>query len=339
MGEHHERGRARGGAQVEIRRSCGGEMPAVLDPFAGGGSIPLEAQRLGLEAHASDLNPVAVLINKALIEIPPKFAGQAPVHPDAEIRTRWEGAEGLAEDVRCYGQWMRDEAERRIGHLYPKATLPDGSEANVIAWIWARTVTCPNPACGATMPLASSSWLSKKKGKEAGSNRLRRARPSGSKSHTTLQDRLIPPKVGRGAKFKCSVCGDVAEEGHIRAEAMAGRLGQQPAIAAEGNRRRVYLAPDVRHSGVAECDLPPFVPTEEMPENPRWFSPPSYGMASWSDLFTSRQLVALTTFFGSRQRSQSRSPRWCMSPGFHRIKPRRTEPLLPPISAWRKPAN
>ena len=154
-------------ARAEIRRSCGGEMPAVLDPFAGGGSIPLEAQRLGLEAHASDLNPVAVLINKALIEIPPKFAGQAPVHPDAEIRTRWEGAEGLAEDVRCYGQWMRDEAERRIGHLYPKATLPDGSEANVIAWIWARTVTCPNPACGATMPLASSFWLSKKKGKEA----------------------------------------------------------------------------------------------------------------------------------------------------------------------------
>ena len=122
---------------------------------------------LGLEAHASDLNPVAVLINKAMIEIPPKFEGQAPVHPDAEIRTRWDGAEGLAEDVRCYGQWMRDEAERRIGHLYPKATLPDGSEANAIAWIWARTVTCPNPACGATMPLARSFWLAKKKGKEA----------------------------------------------------------------------------------------------------------------------------------------------------------------------------
>ena len=128
-------------ARVEIRRSCGDDLPTILDPFAGGGSIPLEAQRLGLEAHASDLNPVAVLINKALIEIPPRWADCAPVHPDAENRTRWRGAEGLAEDVRRYGEWMRDRAEERIGHLYPKATLADGSEANVIAWIWARTIT------------------------------------------------------------------------------------------------------------------------------------------------------------------------------------------------------
>jgi putative DNA methylase len=154
-------------ARAEIRRSCDGNPPPILDPFAGGGSIPLEAQRLGLEAHASDLNPVAVLINKALIEIPPRWADHPPVHPEAENRTRWLGAEGLAEDVRRYGRWMRDEAERRIGGLYPKAVLPDGRQANVIAWIWARTVTCPNPACGATMPLASSFWLGKKKGKEA----------------------------------------------------------------------------------------------------------------------------------------------------------------------------
>jgi putative DNA methylase len=151
-------------AHAEILASTGGKPPAILDPFAGGGSIPLEAQRLGLEAHASDLNPVAVLINKALIEIPPKWAGRPPVFPGA-AKSRmgdWPRATGLAEDVRRYGQWMRDEAEKRIGHLYPKAKLPDGTMANVIAWIWARTVACPNPACGIEMPLVRSWWLGKK---------------------------------------------------------------------------------------------------------------------------------------------------------------------------------
>ena len=154
-------------AHAEILKSTNGNPPPILDPFAGGGTIPLEAQRLGLEAHASDLNPVAVLINKALIEIPPRFRDQPPIYPglaESEIRT-WKGAEGLAADVRAYGQWMRDEAEKRIGHHYPKATLPDGTQANVIAWIWARTVTCPNPACGIEMPLVRSWWLGKKKGK------------------------------------------------------------------------------------------------------------------------------------------------------------------------------
>jgi putative DNA methylase len=145
-------------ARREILASTDGHPPAILDPFAGGGSIPLEAQRLGLEAHASDLNPVAVLINKALIEIPPTFAGQPPVFPGAaESRLGpWLRASGLAEDVRQYGAWMRDRAFERIGHLYPKAMLPDGSQATVIAWIWARTVTCPNPACGIDMPLVRS---------------------------------------------------------------------------------------------------------------------------------------------------------------------------------------
>ena len=157
-------------AHKEILASTGGNPPPILDPFAGGGTIPLEAQRLGLEAHASDLNPVAVLINKALIEIPPKFAGRPPVSPEVgrdQLAHPWPRATGLAEDVRRYSNWIRVEAEKRIGHLYPKAILPDGSKATVIAWIWARTVKCPNPACGITMPLARSWWLGKKKGKEA----------------------------------------------------------------------------------------------------------------------------------------------------------------------------
>jgi putative DNA methylase len=158
-------------AYDEILKSTNGNPPPVLDPFAGGGSIPLEAQRLGLEAHASDLNPVAVLINKALIEIPPKFKDMPPVNPESRKQIggadSWKGAAGLAEDVRYYGEWMRQRAFEKIGHLYPKAKLPDGGEATVIAWIWARTVKCPNPACGAEMPLVRSFELSKKKGKEA----------------------------------------------------------------------------------------------------------------------------------------------------------------------------
>src|SRR5208282_4931528 len=157
-------------AREEILKSCDGKPPAVLDPFCGGGSIPLEAQRLGLEAHGSDLNPVAVLITKALIEIPPKFAGRPPIHPMEQGRMTgmgmWEGARGLAEDVRHYGQWIRERAFERIGNLYPNVKLPSGNgggEATVIAWLWARTVQCPNPACGAQMPLISSLVLSTKR--------------------------------------------------------------------------------------------------------------------------------------------------------------------------------
>jgi len=170
-------------AKAEIMKSTDGNPPALLDPFAGGGAIPLEAQRLGLEAHAHDLNPVAVLINKAMIEIPPKFAGQAPVNPAVREtiggNKNWKGATGLAEDVRYYGEWMKQEAYKRIGHLYPKVKVPNeqgGGEATVIAWIWARTVKCPNPACGCEMPLASSFVLSKKKGKHRctrGTNKIK----------------------------------------------------------------------------------------------------------------------------------------------------------------------
>ena len=161
-------------AHAEILKSTGGNPPPIYDPFCGGGSIPLEAQRLGLEAHGSDLNPVAVLITKALIEIPPKFAGQPPVNPAAKEKMTgqgmWTGARGLVDDVRYYGRWMRNRAFERIGHLYPKVILPKklgGEEATVIAWLWARTVVCPNPACGARMPLVRSFVLSSKPGNKA----------------------------------------------------------------------------------------------------------------------------------------------------------------------------
>jgi len=293
-------------ARAEIRRSTGGNPPPVLDPFCGGGSIPLEAQRLGLEAHASDLNPVAVLITKALIEIPPRFRDRPPVHPDARRGVgssgSWRGAAGLAEDVRRYGAWMRDEAERRIGHLYPKVRLPrehGGGEATVIAWLWARTVSCPNPACGARMPLVRSFALSTNKGKEAWVEPLvdRAAKTVRFEVRTGRGTPPDPPKTGRGANFRCLVCEQVSPDEHIKAEGRAGRMGTQlMAIVAEGQRGRIYLAPDEEHERIARSAEPAWAPDGELPGNARWFSPPLFGLTRFRDLFTPRQLVALTTF-------------------------------------------
>lgn len=289
-------------AHREILNSTNGNPPPILDPFAGGGTIPLEAQRLGLKAHASDLNPVAVLINKALIEIPPKFAGHAPVSPDVaadQLTHPWPLATGLAEDVRRYGQWMRDEAAKRIGHLYPKATLPDGSQATVIAWIWARTVTCPNPACGIAMPLVRSWWLGKKKGKEA------YVVPSvvDGKVHFSIghAPKTAPSKdtdgtVGRTGAT-CIGCAAAVELKYIRAEGRAGRMGTQlMATVAEGNRTRTYLQPTSEHEASADVPRPDDVPDGELPNNPRDFKTPNYGMTTFAALFTARQLTALTTF-------------------------------------------
>ncbi len=294
-------------ARQEILRSTGGNPPPILDPFAGGGTIPLEAQRLGLEAHASDLNPVAVLINKALIEIPPKFARRPPVHPDLQDEiVGWQRAQGLAADVRAYGEWMREEARRRIGHLYPKADLPDGSTATVIAWIWARTVTCPNPACGIEMPLVRSWWLGKKKGKEAyvvpsvvGDT----THPSGLRVRFDIgHDVTKAPSadadgtVGRrGAR--CVACDTGVPLSYIRAEGRAQRMSTQlMAVVAEGKRSRIYLAPSREHINAARVATPEDVPAGELPKNPRDFKTPNYGMRGWADLFTPRQLTALTTF-------------------------------------------
>lgn len=288
-------------AHAEIARCFDGQPPAILDPFAGGGSIPLEAQRLGLEAHASDLNPVAVLINKALIEIPPRRAGQPPVFPGAADErsgdvSSWPRATGLAEDVRRYGQWMRDQAFTRIGHLYPKATLGDGSEATVIAWIWARTVTCPNPACQATMPLISSLWLSEKKSRPTWLRPVVEGKQVRFKVATGKEGPPDPPKQGRGAKFACLVCGDVAGDEYIKQEGRAGRMGAQLlATVAEGDRQRVYLEATDDHIKAAEVDRPHDVPDAELADDPRNIWCANYGLTTFDRLFTNRQLVALTT--------------------------------------------
>jgi putative DNA methylase len=302
------------------------KLPAFHDPFAGGGALPLEAQRMGLESYASDLNPVAVLINKAMIEIPPKFADKSPVNPvwqkkydDEKSMTIWHGAQGLAEDVRYYGQWARDEAEKRIGHLYPQIAItaemvedphnprPDlkpyiGKKLTVIAWLWARTVKSPNPAFShVDVPLASTFMLSTKEGKEAYVEPV----IEGGGYHFTVkvgkpkdaEAAKMGTKLSRGANFQCVMSGTPIAPDHIYSEANAGRMGARlMAIVAEGERGRVYLAPNPEHEAVAREAKPEWKPEVAMPENPRWFSPPLYGLKTYGDLFTTRQLVALTTF-------------------------------------------
>lgn len=309
-------------AKAEIMKSTNGNPPALLDPFAGGGAIPLEAQRLGLEAHAHDLNPVAVMINKAMIEIPPKFAGHAPVNPEAQrqgaANQGWKGAAGLAEDVRYYGEWMKQEACKRIGHLYPKAKLEDGSEATVIAWIWARTVKCPNPACGCEMPLISSYYMSKKKGKEAyvlphiAGNHVSFSVVNGKPKNSTEVEAGTKNRNEKGRASKAVFCCPKCKSGIVHGEyadkeAENGRMSVTPVcIIAEGRQGRAYLdfsqsaaeslLSEVRNyydSHKLDEDVPHAQCRGTFASNAQGRY---YGFHEFKDYFTPRQLTALTTF-------------------------------------------
>jgi putative DNA methylase len=294
------------------------KLPAFHDPFAGGGSIPLEAQRLGLESYASDLNPVAVLINKAMIEIPPKFAGKPPVNPDARrdpqlFKKEWKAARGLAEDVRYYGQWMRDEAEKRIGHLYPKVEVtadlvkerPDlkpleGQKLTVIAWLWARTVKSPNPAfADVEVPLASTFMLTTKSGNETYIEPLIKA---GSYRFLVKVGTPKDPVAAKNgsklarANFLCLMSGAPIIGNYIMAEGQAGRIGARlMAVVAEGDRGKVYLSPTEEMDTTARQAKPKWKPDVEFFQKALGFRVGNYGMTRWSELFSPRQLVALTT--------------------------------------------
>lgn len=289
-------------AKAEILRSTNNNPPALLDPFAGGGAIPLEAQRLGLEAHAHDLNPVAVMINKAMIEIPPRFAGHVPVNPDSRTRldgvVGWQGAQGLAADVQYYGEWMKREAFRRIGHLYPKVKVPHklgGGEATVIAWIWARTVKCPNPACGCEMPLVHSFILSKKKGKEAWIEPLFENGKTAYAVHHEGKLTLEGTINRKGAV--CACCGSPVGYPYIRAESVAERMGAHlMAVVAEGKNGRVYISPDDVQILAAQVEKPIEYPEGQLAYYPGHLNTNVYGLNEFHKLFTNRQLTALTTF-------------------------------------------
>lgn len=249
--------------QAEVIEALQRYAPAFLDPFCGGGSIPLEAQRLGLKVFASDLNPVAVLINKVQIELLPQFAGRAPINPNAGqtlLKQEWRGTQGLAEDIRYYGAWIQEQVEKRIGHLYPTVTLPKeygGGQEPVIAWIWARTVRCPNPVCRAQMPLVSKFWVSTHQKNEAW------VEPVVDRAAKTVQFTI---RTGQGSPpagtidqtgARCLVCGEHAAFEHIRFEGQAGRMGYHlMAIVTQGPRGRLYLPPDESHIHIAASEQP-----------------------------------------------------------------------------------
>jgi len=283
--------------------------PAVYDPFCGGGSIPLEAQRLGLRARGSDLNPLAVLLNKAMIELPPKFHDQNPVNLDADPlgmftstgsrrrRTPWKGTAGLANDIRYYGAWMREEAHRRIGHLYPDAQLSDGTTATVVAWLWARTVPCINPACGLQMPLMTTFQLSKKRGSEHW------IKPVVDRESNTISwivqthnEGIPKPTVSRAGAYCCG-CGTAVKLDYVREQAKAGKIGQtMTAVVAEGNRKKLFLSPTDAHIQAARSVEPPGRPRGELPNQALGFRVQNYGFTQWHQLFTERQLTMLTVF-------------------------------------------
>lgn len=270
----------------------------VYDLFCGGGSIPLEAQRLGLRARASDLNPVAVLINKAMIELPHQFRGKAPVNPDVDAFGQWRGTTGLASDIRYYGNWMREEAYKHIGDLYPKVELSDGEEVNVVAWLWARTVPCKSPACEFSMPLVHTYQLSKK------NNNKHWTRPVVDRAAKTISFVVQDHKEGvpdtgsvKGKEVTCIACGEAATSEYVREQAKAGKMDvTMIAIVAEGARKKVFLSPQNEHVQKALCPEPKWKPTMRLPEDASNLSIQSYGITHWHQLFSNRQLTTLTTF-------------------------------------------
>ncbi len=283
-------------AKKEIEKYSGGNPPTLLDPFAGGGAIPLEAQRLGLESHAHDLNPVAVMINKAMIEIPPIFANQAPINPDSRGLTNecWNGPHGLSEDVRYYGEWMKEEAFKRIGHLYPKVKASqDDKESTVIAWIWARTVKCPNPACKCTAPLIRSFELSSRNGKETyiqpiidGKNIRYSIRYGKTSAEGTVK------RTGA----QCIFCNQPIGFDYIRQEAKNGRMHEElVGIIGEGEREHLYFAPTPDQILAAKVSEPDNCPDTDLPEKALGFRVQAYGFKKHKDLFSKRQLTVLTT--------------------------------------------
>lgn len=289
-------------AHREIIKAVGGEVPALLDPFAGGGSIPLEAQRLGLKAIASDLNPVAVMINKATIEIPAQFSGHTPVNPDSQIskiKGAYKGAQGLIEDIIYYGNWIKERAFSAIGDKYPKVKIPQslgGGEGTAVAWLWARTVTCPNPACRCEMPLVKNLTLSKKKGNEAWAEPVY----DNEKKLSFIVHQEGKPSIANTVSRKgavCACCGSPVEFSYIRSEGRAKRMkAKMMAVIVEGKRKRIFVEPDEEQVLQSVCERPEDYPDSTLPYDPQHIAPPNYGLVNYSDLFTNRQLRTMVKF-------------------------------------------
>ena len=294
-------------ARAEIRRNFPEGVPPTYDPFSGGGSIPLEALRLGLPSTGSDLNPVAVMIGKAMIEVPSQFKDQKPAHPGKPERLHYRGAEGLAEDILWYAQALSDKAWEKIGHLYPQVALSKkdgGGEATVLAWLWARTVASPNPAVrGAHVPLISNYWLCNKPKKSVWVKPVVSGTDISFEVHNGKPDDedavAAGTKAGRGANFRCLLTGDAIIADYVKAEGMAGRMGWRLlAIVVEGKGGRRYVAPTKEHEALAFSEKPDWRPEYPLSQHPQYMSVTNYGPTNISDLFMDRQTIALNTFMG-----------------------------------------
>jgi putative DNA methylase len=294
-------------ARIEIQKNFPDGVPPAYDPFSGGGSIPLEALRLGLRSHGSDLNPVAVMIGKAMIELPSQFKDQKPVHPGKPERLHYRGAEGLAEDILWYAKELSNRARKKIGRLYPSVGLPKkdgGGEATVLAWLWARTVASPNPAVrGAHVPLISNYWLCNKPKKSVWVKPVVNGTDLSFEVHSGKPDDedavAAGTKAGRGANFRCLLTGDAVTADYVKAEGMAGRMGWRLlAIVVEGKGGRRYVAPTKEHETLAFSEKPDWRPEYPLSQHPQYMSVTNYGPTNISDLFMDRQTIALNTFMG-----------------------------------------
>jgi putative DNA methylase len=291
-------------ARKEIEQATNGKPPVVVDPFCGGGSIPLEAQRLGLATLATDLNPVAVLITRALIGLPTRFAGEAPINPESRGMLgrdgSWRGAQGLAADVRHYGDRIRQRVREEIGSAYPKIEAPDLGPIDVTGWVWARTAPCSNPACRGTTPLVRSFALSTRRGSEA------RIEPDVDYEQKTVtftvqrdsRDPYPGLKVGRGANFKCIFCGNLLDAEYVKEVGKTRGYGLRLlAVIGEGRRnRRTYLSPTEEQETTALSAVPKWLPETPLPDQALGFRVQGYGFRQQADLYTTRQQLAITTF-------------------------------------------
>lgn len=304
-------------ARAEISHSTQNAPPVVFDPFCGGGSIPVEAHRLGLSTEASDLNPVAVMITTVVSDLPGRFTNRRPVHPGIEAPQPFRKSTGLTEDIRWYGEKLLSAVYDQIGYLYPEADDPEtGNLMDVTAWLWARTVQCPNPGCGCTIPLPSSYALSRKKGQEVYAEPVPEGKVVRFRIRNESRER-VGPKAEKGARFRCPACGEYTTDAYVKECGRARRLGSQMmAIAAEGETGRVYLEPSAKQEEAANCYPMSEVPHGALPNYSRRFSPPLFGLTDYADLFTGRQLIFLTTMLRLTQKAQDEIERQAVEKGF-----------------------
>lgn len=306
-------------ARKEILRYAKEPFPAVFDPFAGGGGIPVEAQRLGFQTESSDINPVAVMITKLVTDIPSRFADNEPVHPhlNAEQKSSFHGALGYANDVKYYGEWMLAEAKKRIGHLFPDVKSPvSGNKLKVSTWIWARTVKCPNPYCKCEIPLSSSYDLAKKKGSEAWVEPYVEGVGIRFRIHRNDKSPKNKPKVAQTAVFKCPVCGEITSDSSIREYGTKHKFHSQLiAIVSEEGRKRLYAEPDKEQKEAEAIKAPKRIPHGTLPDFPTRFTPPLYGLTDYADLFTNRQLVFITTMIKLARKAQEKAEKDALKKG------------------------